>query len=104
MNRIYSVCWNITEKCNENCEFCYRTLVNDLSLEESQKIADKLIEHGVEKITFAGGEPLLYKGLFELSGYIKEKAPNILLSITTNGLLMNITKVLVEEKDIYQKI
>lgn len=88
MNRIYSVCWNITEKCNENCEFCYRTLVSDLGIEENKKIADKLIEHRVEKITFAGGEPLLYNGLFELVGYIKKKAPNILLSITTNGLLI----------------
>ena len=88
MNRIYSVCWNITEKCNENCEFCYRTLADDLSLEDNKRIADKLIEHGVEKITFAGGEPLLYKGLFELAEYIRTKAPNILLSLTTNGLLI----------------
>ena len=89
MNKIYSVCWNITEKCNEFCEFCYRTIVDDLSLEENKRIADKLIEHGVEKITFAGGEPLLYKGLFELAKYIKSQNPNILLSITTNGLLIN---------------
>ena len=88
MNRIYSVCWNITEKCNENCKFCYRTLADDLNLEQNKAIADKLIEHGVEKITFAGGEPLLYKGLFELAEYIRAKAPNILLSLTTNGLLI----------------
>ena len=89
MKKIYSVCWNITENCNEECEFCYRTVVDDLSLEENKKIADKLIEHGVEKITLAGGEPLLYKGIFELARYIKEKNPNILLSITTNGLLIS---------------
>lgn len=89
MNKIYSVCWNITEKCNENCTFCYRTLSEDLSLEDNKKIADKLIEHGVEKITFAGGEPLLYEGLFELARYIREKKPSILLSLTTNGLLIN---------------
>lgn len=90
MNKIYSVCWNITEKCNESCEFCYRTIVQDLSLEDNKAIADKLIEHGVEKITFAGGEPLLYKGLFELAEYIKQKDPNILLSLTTNGLLIGL--------------
>ena len=73
MNKIYSVCWNITEKCNESCKFCYRTIVDDLSLEENKRIADKLIEHGVEKITFAGGEPLLYKGLFGLAKYIKSQ-------------------------------
>ncbi len=89
MNKIYSVCWNITEKCNEFCEFCYRTIVDDLTLEKNKRIADKLIEYGVEKITFAGGEPLLYSGLFDLAKYIKSQNPNILLSITTNGLLIN---------------
>lgn len=89
MNKIYSVCWNITEKCNEHCDFCYRTFAPDLSLEENKTIADKLIEHGVEKITFAGGEPLLYKDLFELVIYIKQKSPNIILSLTTNGLLIS---------------
>lgn len=89
MNRIYSVCWNITERCNEKCEFCYRTLVDDLSLADNKKIADKLLEHGVEKITLAGGEPLLYKDIFELARYIKEKRPDVLLSLTTNGLLIN---------------
>lgn len=43
MSKIYSVCWNITEKCNEFCEFCYRTLADDLSLEENMFIADVLL-------------------------------------------------------------
>lgn len=89
MQRIYSVCWNITEKCNENCRFCYRTLSPDLSLEENILIADKLIEYGVEKITFSGGEPLLYKNLIKLAKYIKEKNPSMILSLTTNGMLIN---------------
>lgn len=89
MSRIYSVCWNITEKCNEFCKFCYRTLAADLSLEENKIIADILLEQGVEKITFAGGEPLLYSELFVLAEYIKFKNPNVLLSLTTNGLLIN---------------
>ena len=87
--RIYTVCWNITRKCNENCSFCYRTIANDLSLENNKIIADKLIDHGVEKITFAGGEPLLYEDLFTLAEYIKNKNPNIILSLTTNGMLID---------------
>lgn len=89
MGKIYSVCWNITERCNEQCEFCYRTLVSDLDLEFNKQIADKLLAHGVEKITLAGGEPLLYNGIFELAAYIKSKKPNVLLSLTTNGLLIS---------------
>lgn len=91
MGKIYSVCWNITERCNEQCEFCYRTVVSNLDLESNKQIADKLLAHGVEKITLAGGEPLLYmlyKGIFELAAYIKQKNPNVLLSLTTNGLLI----------------
>lgn len=87
--QIYSVCWNITRKCNENCSFCYRTISNDLSLENNKIIADKLIDHGVEKITFAGGEPLLYEDLFALAEYIKNKNPKIILSLTTNGMLID---------------
>lgn len=89
MKEIYSVCWNITEKCNEDCKFCFRTFANDLSFDDNKRIADKLINYGVEKITFAGGEPLLYENLFPLVEYIKNIRPNIILSITTNGLLVN---------------
>ena len=92
--QIYTVCWNITRKCNENCAFCYRTIANDLSLANNKKIADKLIAHGVEKITFAGGEPLMYEDLFTLAEYIKNKNPNIILSLTTNGMLIDKDKEL----------
>ena len=96
--QIYTVCWNITRKCNENCAFCYRTIANDLSLANNKKIADKLLAHGVEKITFAGGEPLMYEDLFTLAEYIKNKNPNIILSLTTNGMLIDKDKELLITK------
>ncbi len=88
-NKIHSVCWNITEKCNEKCIFCYRTLSDDLSYENNLSIAKKLLQHGVKKITFAGGEPLLYKNILELAKFIKSQNPDIILSLTTNGMLIN---------------
>ena len=96
MNELYSICWNITNKCNENCKFCYRKMCNDNSLEENKKIFDNISKIKIDKITFSGGEPLLYESLFELANYIKQKNSQIKLSITTNGQLI--------DEDIFNKI
>lgn len=85
MNQLYSICWNITNKCNENCKFCYRKICKDNTLVENKQIFDKLSKIQIDKITFAGGEPLLYEDLFSLIDYIKTKNPKIKLSLTTNG-------------------
>jgi len=85
MEELYSICWNVTSKCNENCKFCYRKICKDNSLEENKKIFDNISKVKIGKITFAGGEPLLYHELFELADYVKEKKPDIILSLTTNG-------------------
>lgn len=89
MNELYSICWNITNKCNENCKFCYRKICNDNTLNQNKKIFDNLSQIKVDKITFSGGEPLLYENLFELVDYIKLKQPNIKLSLTTNGQIID---------------
>ncbi len=80
-----SLCWNITGKCNEDCKFCYRRKCMDNTLEENIKIFDNLSKNPIKKISFCGGEPLLYTDLFALVKYIRNKFPNIKLSITTNG-------------------
>ena len=89
MNHLYSICWNITNKCNENCQFCYRKICKDNTLEENKQIFDNLSKIKIDKITFSGGEPLLYDNLFALIDYIKRKNPKIKLSITTNGKKIN---------------
>lgn len=89
MNKLYSICWIITNKCNENCKFCYRKLVKDNTLEENKKIFDNLRQISIGKISFCGGEPLLYEDLFELVKYIREINPSIKLSITTNGKIID---------------
>ena len=89
MKELYSVCWNVTNKCNENCKFCYRKISNDNSLENNIKIFNNISNIKINKITFAGGEPLLYDKLFDLVDYIKKNNPDITLSITTNGKIIN---------------
>lgn len=79
-----SVCWNITSRCNENCQFCYRIICNkENTYEQNKKILDALIKMRIGKITWTGGESLLYPYLFELM----EEAHNngIKNNIITNG-------------------
>lgn len=84
-DKIDSLCWNITEKCNEQCKFCYRRKCSDNTLEENKRIFDNISKVPIGKISFCGGEPLLYDDLFSLVSYIKLKNPHIKLSMTTNG-------------------
>lgn len=89
-NIFKSICWDITSKCNDQCGFCYRNANNiELNLDANKVILKKLIDFGVDKISFVGGEPLLYKDLFELLKYGQEySAGKIIFSITTNGILL----------------
>lgn len=88
-NLLKSVCWDITSTCNDNCSFCYRNIgIDDLSLEQNKRILKKLIDFGVDKISFVGGEPLLYHSIVELMQWGKEYSESrTKFSITTNGIL-----------------
>lgn len=86
-----TVSFHLVKPCNMKCKFCYATfqdikVIKQLSLENSIVIVNKLISAGVKKITFAGGEPLLYKHIKEL--LIHTKSKGITTSIITNGSLL----------------
>lgn len=104
-NKIKSICWDITSQCNEHCGFCYRNQNNkELDFESNKIILKKLIDFGVDKISFVGGEPLLYSDLFKLIEWGKFYAKNkTIFSITTNAILLtNIidNKIVVDEEKI----
>ena len=83
-----SVCWNITSRCNENCQFCYRIMcTKENTYEQNNKILDVLIGLKIDKITWTGGEALLYPHLFDLMK--KAHYNNIKNNIITNGRLLN---------------
>ena len=82
------VCWNLTNICNEDCVFCFRDLVEPaISLEDNMNILNKLASLGVSSITYAGGEPLLYKGIKDLLSY--SRYLGIKNNLITNGSLLN---------------
>lgn len=83
----FSVCWDITAKCNENCKFCFRELnKKDLDEYTHQYILSKILKSGVKKITFSGGEPLLVNHLPSLIKQTKECG--LITSLVTNGILL----------------
>ena len=79
-----TVCWNITSKCNEKCEFCYRLICDkENTYEQNKKILDILVNLKIDRITWTGGECLLYPYLFDLMKEAHNK--NIKNNIITNG-------------------
>ncbi len=87
----------VTAKCNSKCKMCFywkniEMYKNrkELSLEEIKKIADSYKE--LTYLTIGGGEPTLRKDLPEIveAFYLSNKVPFV--TITTNGLLPDITK------------
>jgi len=81
------ICWNLTNLCNEDCLYCFRELYErPLPLSDNLVILRKLKTVGIEGITYAGGEPLLYSELKDLLIYAK--GLGIKNNIITNGTLL----------------
>ena len=102
MNSIYTVCWNITSNCNENCKFCFRKKCKENSLKQNKEILDNLLKIKIHKLTFSGGEALLYDNLFKLVDYAKQNDPSIILSLTSNGKVIDkyLMKKIIQKFDI----
>ncbi|MDD4468972.1 MAG: viperin family antiviral radical SAM protein [Acholeplasmataceae bacterium] len=86
---IKSVNWHITNRCNYACSFCFAQNLgkHEVSFEEGKILLKKLSDSGIEKINFAGGEPLLHP---RLPDYCKEaKNLGMTVSVTTNGSHLN---------------
>jgi len=83
--------FHIVKPCNMKCKFCYATfedmrIINQLPLFDAKTILYKLRQAGLKKITFAGGEPLLYKYIIDIVQYSKDIG--LTTSIITNGSLL----------------
>lgn len=88
-----SICWNITSKCNENCKFCYRILTNkENDINKNKKILEILAKLSVDKISWTGGEALLYPNLIELLKI--SKSYGIINNLLTNGRLLSKERII----------
>ena len=92
----------ITTVCNRKCSFCPGTKrpIKQLSMEEFQKIVEKL--KGVTKYLYLHvmGEPLTHPLLPEFIRYATEQG--FLVSITTNGTLLHKRSVELLQSGVYK--
>ena len=94
MTSIKSANIHITNRCNYRCKFCFSSdrgcacMPNMPAEFWKGRIEDLVIRRGIEKINFAGGEPLLYPGLLECVRYAKSLGATT--SVVTNGSLADL--------------
>jgi radical SAM protein with 4Fe4S-binding SPASM domain len=91
--------WHLTERCNLRCRHCYQgwRKVQEMTASEVKREIDGATqmfqaweeEHGIRvspSIHFTGGEPFLYKGLWDVIAYSKAKDYGV--AMMTNGCLV----------------
>lgn len=87
MKAFETVSFHIVKPCNMKCKFCYATFedmhVQAMPEQDALTCINKLFLAGVQKITFAGGEPMLYKHLDNCIRYANQIG--MTTSIITNG-------------------
>lgn len=81
--------YHLTQACNFGCHFCFATFKDvpgTLKRDDQIRIIDALAEHGVQKLTFAGGEPFVVKWIDELIAHAKSLG--LTTMVVTNGSLL----------------
>ena len=89
---------NITNRCTNRCKFCIRYtktgvggtdlwLEHEPSVDEIRQAIDEAGLSGIKEVVFCGyGEPTLrYDVIVEISRYIREIRPDIIIRINSNG-------------------
>ncbi|OGV62229.1 MAG: hypothetical protein A2283_20305 [Lentisphaerae bacterium RIFOXYA12_FULL_48_11] len=78
---------SVTNNCNLSCRGCWSTVTKpprEIGVETLRRIIDECRKQGSYFFGILGGEPLLYKGLFDLIG----QYPDCYFLLFTNGMLM----------------
>lgn len=89
---VRSVNWHVWPHCNYHCKFCFAGFNKDdnaqttLKPEEGVRLITQLLDAGMEKITFVGGEPMLCPYLGEYIEHAKDNG--CLIMIVSNGSLI----------------
>ncbi len=92
VNKVFSVNWALTNKCNYQCEYCHPDLHNGSirtpKLEDAIKFVDKVFKHTELKgqlpyFEFGGGEVTLLKYFSKLLEYVHGKGGRT--SVISNG-------------------
>lgn len=87
-----SVSINLTNKCNQHCIYCevgqglVKTKKSLLVLDDLKWIIDEMNHSGIPLLNLGGGEPLLFKDIFEVIQWAYKFG--IQCDIMTNGMLL----------------
>ncbi|MEM2143534.1 MAG: viperin family antiviral radical SAM protein [Candidatus Thorarchaeota archaeon] len=89
---VVSVNWHVWPSCNYRCIFCFARFdrpdgrLSFLARDEGLELISQLVDSGMEKISFVGGEPMLCP---YLGDYIRHaKGLGCLTMVVTNGSLI----------------
>ncbi|MCX7840847.1 MAG: radical SAM protein [Anaerolineae bacterium] len=91
-HRLFSVHWELTYRCNQQCSHCYLDVCppsaapDELSTAECFRVMDELAELGALNLTLSGGEMLVRHDWFEIARYARTR--KFLLRLFTNGILI----------------
>ena len=87
---------SVTDRCNFRCTYCmpaeglqWLPKSDVLSYEEITRIVGLLHPLGVRTVRLTGGEPTVRRDLPELVRMLRAAVPDVDLSMTTNGLLLD---------------
>jgi MoaA/NifB/PqqE/SkfB family radical SAM enzyme len=91
-SRLLYVIWELTYKCNLNCQHCYipaktkQNLGGELTFGQIKNIIDQLYGLGCLGITLTGGEIFFRTDAVQILEYLRDKSFSI--SVLTNGTLI----------------
>lgn len=92
----FRIFYDITYACNLRCKHCFTDSgiqrSNELSFDEKMHLIEEVKKLGTNRISIAGGEPLVCQDLMPFLKCCNEN--NIDVSLTTNGTLLTIDKIL----------
>jgi cyclic pyranopterin phosphate synthase len=87
---------SVTDRCNFRCVYCMpaeglQWLPKDeiLTFEELTRLLSIFVSLGVRSLKVTGGEPTVRADLPKLVGMFREVGPELDISITTNGVLLD---------------
>lgn len=87
---------SLTDRCNLRCRYCMpEEGINPkldhediITLEETYELIKSFVNLGIDKIRFTGGEPLVRKGVLDLTYKVSKLEGIKDIAMTTNGLLL----------------
>lgn len=86
---------SVLDRCQYRCGYClpgsaapFLPASQWLSVADYAGLARAFAAHGVDKVRFTGGEPLLRRDLPEIVEAFRDASPSCDLALTTNGLLL----------------